>query len=134
MKLVQSFSASVVPSVMKFSQKTLLRLGQCINRLQAEEAGLRTKTIKSDNAERRARTRLLIQMGSLVNLSGLSLLCGIEEGDDLQLDIENRDKAAMLLGILLDVVADFAPTDTQKERWRQAGIRQLKMAAIAKGR
>jgi hypothetical protein len=89
---------------------------------------------KSDNAERRARTRLLIQMGSLINLSGLSSLCNIEEGDDLQLDIASRDKAALLLGILLDIVADFAPTDEQKERLIQAGIRQLKMAAIAKGR
>jgi hypothetical protein len=49
-----------------------------------------------------------------------------------QLDIESRDKAALLLGILLDVVADFAPTPQQEERWRNAGIRQLKIAAINK--
>ncbi|MEI8295765.1 MAG: conjugal transfer protein TraD, partial [Alphaproteobacteria bacterium] len=78
---------------------------------------------KTDDTERRARTRLLIQLGSLINLAGLSLLCDIEEGDDLQLDIGSRDKAALLLGILLDIVADFAPTDAQKERLIQAGIR-----------
>jgi hypothetical protein len=69
-------------------------------------------------------------MGSLLNLVGLAQMCDIAEGDDLQLDIESRDKSALLLGILLDVVADFSPTDTQKECWREAGIRQLKMAAV----
>ena len=130
MKLVQSFSASVVVP----SHKKLMKLGQRIKRLQSELTAWRNKMTKSDNTERRARTRLLIQLGSLLNLVGLAQLCDIEEGDDLQLDIESRDKAAMLLGILLDIVADFAPTDAQKERWQQAGIRQLKIAAIRKGR
>ena len=89
---------------------------------------------KNNTLERRSRTRNLIQMGSLLNLAGLAQLCDIEEGNDLQLDIESRDKAALLLGILLDIVADFAPTDAQKERWREDGIRQLKRSASAKER
>jgi len=87
---------------------------------------------KFNTSERRARTRGLIQIGSLIHLVGLAQLCDIEEGDDLQFDIASRDKAAMLLGILLDIVADFTPTLEQKELWKKAGIRQLKVAAINK--
>ena len=52
---------------------------------------------KSSHA-RNSRTRTLIQLGGLLDLTPLLSICGIELGDDLQLD--HRDKAASLLGIL----------------------------------
>ena len=54
-----------------------------------------------NNTQRRARTRTLIQMGGLLNMVGLPQLCGIAEGDDLQLDLDNQDKAATLLVYLI---------------------------------
>lgn len=59
--------------------------------------------------DRTTRTRLLkkprpgtlIQMGKLLKLSGLGDFCGIQEGDDLQEELLVKDKAALLLGILV---------------------------------
>ena len=52
-------------------------------------------------------------------------------GDDLQFDIDSRDKAATLLGILLD--ASYAipdpPDAGQMETWRESGTRTLKQRA-----
>ena len=78
---------------------------------------------------RRARTRTLIQVGGLVSLSGLLSICHIEEGEDLQADIESRDKAATLLGIFLEAVEKIPnpPQAHQVECWREAGIRALKV-------
>jgi hypothetical protein len=125
---VRNFSKTEVTPL----QKNLLEVSTLINRLQSEKTALRNKMEKNTATERRARTRTLIQIGSLIKLVGLAQLCDIEEGDDLQLDIESRDKAALLLGILTDVVADFSPTPAQEERWRDAGIRQLKILASNK--
>src|SRR5690606_18971758 len=57
---------------------------------------------------RRARSRMLIQVGGIVKLSGLFPICQIEEGEDLQYDIDSRDKAALLLGILLDAAHNIS--------------------------
>lgn len=82
---------------------------------------------QKDN-KRRARVRTFIQAGILIKLSGLFDLCNIQEGDDLQYDINSRDKAAILVGIFLDAV--HISTDTQDiqqiETWRESGIRFLK--------
>jgi prefoldin subunit 5 len=61
-------------------QKNLLKLNVAINRLQSEHTALRNKMEKNNTLERRARTRTLIQMGSLLNLVGLAQLCDIAEG------------------------------------------------------
>ena len=81
--------------------------------------------------DRRARTRLLIQLGALINLTALPQICQIEEGDDLQFDIESRDKAATLLGILLDTTHNIPdpPDAGQMETWRESGTRVLKQRA-----
>lgn len=87
-----------------------------------------TPSRKSENTLRKARTRTLIQVGSLVNLAGLFEVCGIEEGDDLQLDITSRDKAANLLGILTHVMDTIASSPSQSElnKWKETGIMMLK--------
>ena len=46
---------------------------------------------------------------------GLSELCGIHEGDDLQPDSEAMDKAAILLGMLVALKEELPPTLTQEE-------------------
>lgn len=83
---------------------------------------------RGDSGNRRARTRTLIQIGGLVSLSGLLPICQIEEGEDLQFDIDSRDKAAALLGILLEAAGNiFTPPDAGLwECWRESGTRLLK--------
>lgn len=78
---------------------------------------------------RRARTRTIIQAGSLLQMLGFFSFCGIEEGLDLQLDLESRDKAAILLGILSDAFERLPvnPDSEQFEHWKKIGVRIMKM-------
>ena len=67
----------------------------------------------------------------MVNLTALPQICQIEMGDDLQFDIDSRDKAATLLGILLDTTHTIPdpPDAGQMETWRESGVRLLKQRA-----
>ena len=91
---------------------------------QPQEAASNT-----NHAEQKNVTRTLIQLGSLVSISGLTSLLHIQEGEDLQFDMEAKDKAAMLLGALSELTD--ANTDSlspsQQEKWKAKGIRFLKM-------
>jgi hypothetical protein len=49
---------------------------------------------------RKLETRTKIQLGGLVLKSGLSDFLDITPGDDLQLDLDLRDKAHALLGMM----------------------------------
>ena len=69
-----------------------------INRLLAQKAALQHKMKKQENIKIKARTRTLIQLGGLLDLTPLLAICNIELGEDLQLD--HPDKSATLLGIL----------------------------------
>ncbi len=64
-----------------------------------------------------------------MSISGLTSLLHIQEGEDLQFDMEAKDKAAMLLGALSELTD--ANTDSlspsQQEKWKAKGIRFLKM-------
>ncbi len=71
-----------------------------LNRLYSKKAAIETKLKTTAKAKRMSRTRTLIQLGGLVQKSGLMELCEITEGDDLQGNLESHDKAAVLLGIL----------------------------------
>lgn len=82
---------------------------------------------KADSIDRKARTRTLIQLGSLVSLSGLTSLLHIQEGEDLQHDLEAKDKAAMLLGAISEIIESDLPSSAIQQRWLDKGIRILKM-------
>jgi len=100
-----------------------------INRLVSKKAIVTYKKPLADKSLRRARTRTLIQAGSILSLLGFFSLCGIEEGEDLQLDFEKRDKSAILLGILLEAFERLPvePKLEQLEHWKNIGIRLMKM-------
>ena len=49
---------------------------------------------------RKSHTRTKIQLGGLIIKSGLADLLEINLGDDLQLDLDQRDKSYIILGIL----------------------------------
>ena len=112
-----------------------------LNRLQARKAQLDNQQRVVDNTDRRARTRTLIQMGGLLNMIGLPQLCGIADGDDLQKDSLNHDKAAILLGMLvhlneklLEQPRLFEADTGILEGFKQRGIRMLKEHEIKKAR
>ena len=99
-----------------------------LNRLRTQQVVLQRKVAQQSKSERRARTRTLIQMGSLINMMGLADLCDITEGDDLQLDMDSRDKAATLLGMLGNLIERLPPalSVAELEAFKQKGIKIFK--------
>lgn len=97
-----------------------------INRLRAQKTALELKMRKKDNQKRKMRTRTLIQLGGLLDLTPLLSICGIELGDDLQL--EHQDKAAILLGILITAANQLPDTISEEElsQFKQLGTSFLK--------
>ena len=94
-----------------------------INRLLSQKSVIQHKLKKRAKNQRKARTRTLIQLGGLLNLT--PLLSNIELGDDLQL--EHIDKATMLLGLLSDL-SDQLPeqfSDEEIEKFRKTGRRRM---------
>ena len=98
-----------------------------INRKTSQVSAGNYKTAKAESSNRKARTRTLIQLGSLVSMSGLTSLLHIQEGEDLQFDMEAKDKAAMLLGALSELTDTDSPSLSRQEKWKDKGIRLLKM-------
>ena len=98
-----------------------------LNRLRSKKAALELKMKKSENKKRKLRTRTLIQLGGLLDLTPLLSLCGIELGDDLQL--EHQDKAATLLGILITAANQLPDTipDEGLSQFKRLGASFLKM-------
>lgn len=99
-----------------------------LNRLHSKKSFLDHQLKKASTSYRRARTRTLIQMGALLNLTDLPTLLGIEEGDDLQHDIHTMDKAAMLLGMILSLREHIPSTFSRQdlEFFKKIGIRHMK--------
>jgi hypothetical protein len=85
---------------------------------------MRGSSTKS-SGNRNARTRTLIQLGGLLDLTPLLSICGIELGDDLQID--HREKAAALLGILATVMNQFSEDICSEdlEMFREIGFKLL---------
>jgi hypothetical protein len=99
-----------------------------LHKLQNQEAVLQQREAGSRISPRKARVRLLIQAGGLVKLAGLFDVCGIEDGDDLQVDLSALDKAAALLGILMEALPHDQQLDqAQLTRCQEIGARKLKM-------
>jgi hypothetical protein len=104
------------------------------NRVSAQLNIENRKNLSSANIDRKKRTRTLIQLGSLIKLSGLMEICEIEEGNDLQSRIEDADKAATLLGVLITCVENMRDEldESVLEVFKQKGIRTLKMNSYSK--
>lgn len=76
---------------------------------------------------RRARARTLIQLGGLVEKSGLTNLLKIELGQDLQQDEECFESNAVLLGGLLELKNILSQDDSEQQKllWATKGKEQL---------
>lgn len=79
---------------------------------------------------RKARTRTLIQVGGLVEKSGLLEALNLQVGDDLQRDPVCLESAAILMGALKDLLHHFYTDNSkaQKILWAEAGKKMLKKA------
>lgn len=77
------------------------------------------------NSERQNRTRLLIQMGGLVQKSGVMEAFKIQVGDDLQ-DYESLDKAGRLLGFLTHSLEQFDGSKATMSEIERTGERLLR--------
>ncbi len=98
-----------------------------LNQLLAEKVSVLYQDSRLTKQKRRARTRTLIQIGGLIKLAGLLEICNIQEGEDLQSDLEQQDRAAVLLGLLSEVCEKISPTITNLDRWKSIGIKMMKM-------
>lgn len=72
---------------------------------------------------RKARTRTLIQLGGLVEKSGLLDPLNITLGDDLQKDYDCLESAATLLGAFTELCGSFysEEAEAQKMIWLERG-------------
>ena len=77
--------------------------------------------------ERKARTRTLIQLGGLIEKSGLLPLFDLQTGDDLQKDPETFEGAATLFGALLSLKEEIQLEDADacKTLWNIRGKENL---------
>ncbi|MDR2723976.1 MAG: conjugal transfer protein TraD [Holosporaceae bacterium] len=110
-------------------QKKLAKTEIQLNRLLAEKAVISFREKHRQNNERKARTRTLIQMGGLLEITPLPSICDINLGDDLQID--HPDKAATLLGLLLHIseqIPEMAPPN-DFEKFHKIGVNYLKKNA-----
>lgn len=79
------------------------------------------KTKFISKLQRKAETRTKIQLGGLLIKSGLADLFSITVGADLQMDIEEREKATLLLGALMDIAQHISLNEANKEEWLHLG-------------
>lgn len=102
-----------------------------INKNASASAKLSTLMQKENTQERKLRTRTLIQCGGLLSLSGLLEQCEIMEGEDIQHDIEGYEKAATLLGILINASEELLQNNEpeQMEQFKKFGKIKMKQAA-----
>ena len=83
-----------------------------------------SKTISASTSQRKAETRTKIQLGGLLMKSGLAEAFSISPGSDLQLNADEREKATLLLGALIDMHQNIVSTShraAQKEEWAILG-------------
>jgi uncharacterized membrane protein len=77
------------------------------------------------NSERQNRTRLLIQVGGLVQKAKIMETFNINLGDDLQ-DYESLNKAARLLGFLIHSLELFDESEVTMSEYERTGERLLR--------
>lgn len=77
------------------------------------------------NSERQNRTRLLIQIGGLVQKARILEAFNINVGDDLQ-DFESLNKAARLLGFLSHSLEQFDESEVTLSEHERTGERLLR--------
>lgn len=81
--------------------------------------------MQQQQSARKARTKMLIQIGGLLQKSGILEGLHIYADDDLQ-NYYNREKAAALLGFLVECFEDNEFGEDSLKRWAVVGERRLR--------
>ncbi len=111
----------------------LKKITQQINRLNLKKNYLKSKIETQSKQDRRARTRTLIQLGGLIEKSGLMNLVELQTGEDIQLNHESFEKAAILFEMLSETVLKFEnETKEELQTLKQKGLRKMKQASYQK--
>lgn len=112
-------STSMISTV----DKELQKIQQKTTRYECQKARYLYRTKQTSTQFRRARTRTLIQLGGLVEKSGILEPLNITLGDDLQKEYEHQESAAVLTGALSELRCRFYGGDTsaQKMIWSERG-------------
>src|SRR5690606_9858050 len=110
---------------LKNLQQLNLKIIQLRNKHRQEEER-KLKRDKLTNMDlRRKRVRTLIQLGGLVEKSGILQPLQLQVGDDLQRNELCFDGAAILIGALSDLIKIIQEDETQAMLWRENGKRIL---------
>ena len=72
---------------------------------------------------RKQRTRTLIQLGGLIEKSGLLDQFAISLGQDLQRDEEVHDEVKVLLGALVSLNQEMKRGDYSSDLWKERGVK-----------
>lgn len=105
--------------------KRLIKLTQQINRHKSARNREISAIKNQRKSERQNRTRLLIQIGGLVQKAGVMEVFNIKVGDDLQ-DFESLNKAARLLGFLSHSLEQFDESEASMSELERKGERMLR--------
>src|SRR5262245_1399317 len=92
---------ALLKKINRYSNK-IKKLMQQSNRFDQQLTFRERKRKTIDDGQRKAETRTKIMLRGLVLKSRLTDLLAITPGDDLQLDPNNWEKAAVVLGALVD--------------------------------
>ena len=108
------------------TNKTMAKIEVALNRLRSQKSAMEYKMKKHKNSQRKARTRTLIQLGGLLEITPLLSICGIEPGHDLQR--EYFDNAATLLGIIVNSVNQLSENlcEDDLSKFKNLGAKFLK--------
>jgi hypothetical protein len=84
----------------------------------------------SSSKQRRARTRSLIQLGGLIEKSGLLDVFGITLGEDLQKSPNMKEPIASLFKGLLELKEIANSDDVDLQLWANQGLESFKSMGI----
>ncbi len=110
-------------------KKNIKAIDTQLNRLRAQKNALEFRQKNDSKQLRMMRTRTLIQTGGLLSVAGLLDRFSIILGEDLQVDSQNHDKAATLLGVFITLMEQLPHefTDEELNALKNKGIRAMQM-------
>ena len=86
-----------------FPKTRLQKINLSIHRWKLRKYRMENRSLSSPQNQRKARTRTLIQLGGLIEKSGLLESINIDVGSDLQKDIHLQENVAILMGGLVEI-------------------------------
>ena len=104
----------------------IVQMSKDINRLYNELNRQTRKSKYVNDANRKSRTRTLIQLGGLLDKAGITDKFSIMLGEDLQSDIPQMDKTAVLFGFLIEATATLNDSKEVRLKWQRLGTRAFK--------